>query len=293
MSHYIRDIIVKWGSPAWAGRPNEQIYRKYNYEVALVGRGIIFYDIHRRRNYQKSMNIETNKIPNHVAVIMDGNRRWATDRSLDPWKGHEKGSEVVEEIIDEAVDLKIPYFSFWGSSLDNIVKRSPQEVIFLLEIFKNKFREIARKKEIHRDKIKIRVLGRWADLFPQEVKDSIQEAIDSTKDYNNYFLNFFIAYSGKDEMMSAVKDIADKFKAGNLDKITDKTMKENLFTRELPPVDYLIRTGGNPHLSNGFMMWDVADAQLYFSEKLWPDFTPEDFRKAVNEYGSRLRKFGA
>lgn len=236
---------------------------------------------------------KVNEIPNHVAIIMDGNRRWAADRGFDSWKGHEEGSNTVEKIITEAVNLKIPYFSFWGSSLDNIIKRSPEEVSRLLEIFKNKFNEIAEDKKIHKDKIKISVLGKWKELLPTEVSGAMQKAIDNTKNYGRHFLNFLIAYSGVDEMESAIEKIAREAERNPGIKITPELIKSRLFTKDLPSVDYLIRTGGDSHLSTGFMMWDVADAQLYFSDKLWPDFTAEDFKAAIGEYGNRQRKFGA
>lgn len=236
---------------------------------------------------------KVNETPNHVAIMMDGNRRWAANRGFDSWKGHEEGANTVENIITEAVSLKIPYFSFWGSSLDNIIKRSPEEVSHLLEIFKNKFNEIAEDKKIHNDKIKISVLGRWKELLPTEVGGAMQKAIDNTKNYGRYFLNFLIAYSGVDEMQSAIEKIAREAEQNPGLKITPELIKSRLFTKDLPPVDYLIRTGGDPHLSTGFMMWDAADAQLHFSDKLWPDFTAEDFRAGIKEYGNRQRKFGA
>jgi undecaprenyl diphosphate synthase len=238
---------------------------------------------------------KVNAIPNHVAVIMDGNRRWAADRGIPSWKGHEEGANMVKNIITEAVNLKIPYFSFWGSSLDNIIKRSPEEVSHLLEIFKNKFNEISEDKNIHDNQIKISVLGRWKEMLPSEVSGAMQKAIDSTKIHGRHFLNFFIAYSGVDEMESAIEKIAREAERNPGIKITAELIKSRLFTKDLPPVDYLIRTGsdGDPHFSTGFMMWDVADAQLYFSDKLWPDFTAEDFRAAIEEYGNRQRKFGA
>ncbi len=233
------------------------------------------------------------KNPNHIVFIMDGNRRWAASHLLESYNGHEKGALVVKEMINEAVNLKIHCFSFWGSSLDNIVKRPKAEVAYLFKLFRKKFDELAEDKEIHNNQIKVNVLGRWNVLFPIETKSAIQKAIDATKNYGKFYLNFLLAYSGKDEMESAIKDIVDHARENTDLKINSSLIKNHLFTKDLPPVDYLIRTGGNPHLSTGFMMWDVADAQLYFSEKLWPDFTREDFRKAITDYGKRRRKFGA
>lgn len=239
------------------------------------------------------MEKNLNKIPTHVAMILDGNRRWAEINKLKSWEGHENGSETVRHILRASLKLKIKHLSMWGSSLDNIQKRSPDEVFHLLDIFKRKFKELGEDEEVHSEKVKIRILGRWKELFPAEISDSMQKAIDQTKNYDNYSLNFFIAYSGTDEMLSAIKDIAAKYAKDPSYKINDKAIKENLFTKDLPPVDYLIRTGGNPHLSNGYMMWDTADSQLYFSDKLWPEFTPDDFNQAIAEYGNRIRKFGA
>ncbi len=236
---------------------------------------------------------ELKNIPNHVAFIPDGNRRWAVNHMMEVWKGHDKGTSVVKEIIEEAVRLKIPYFSFWGSSLDNIAKRSKEEVSCLFKIFKNNFTDLAKDKDIHQNKIKVSVFGRWKELFPDDVKEAIKHAIEATKGYNKHFLNFFLAYSGIDEMEEAVRKISVEARKNPGIKITAETIKKYIFTSKLPPVDYLVRTGGNPHLSGGFMMWETTDAQLYFLDKYWPDFTKVDFRLAVEEYGRRQRKFGA
>lgn len=236
---------------------------------------------------------EIKNIPNHVAFIMDGNRRWAVEHALEVWKGHENGALVVKDIVKEAVRLKIPYFSFWGSSLDNITKRSKEEVAYLFEIFKKNFLDLEKDKDVHQYKIKVRVFGRWREMFPLDVKEAIEGAIMATKNYNDYFLNVFLAYSGVDEMEEAVRKIIEEAKKDFKLKITAETIKKHLFTNDLPPVDYLVRTGGNPHLSGGFMMWDTADAQLFFTDKHWPDFTAEDFQLAVQEYSRRQRKFGA
>lgn len=239
------------------------------------------------------MEKQNKNIPNHIAFIPDGNRRWAANHMMEVWKGHDKGTLVVKEITKEAARLKIPYFSFWGSSLDNIAKRSKEEVAYLFKIFKNNFTDLAKDEDIHKQKIKVSVFGRWKELFPPDVKAAIEKAIEATKEYNRNFLNIFLAYSGIDEMEDAIRRISEEAKKNPKIKITAETVKKYLFTKHLPPVDYLIRTGGNPHLSGGFMMWETTDAQLYFLDKYWPDFTKEDFREAIEEYGRRQRKFGA
>lgn len=235
-------------------------------------------------------NIEN--LPRHVAIIPDGNRRWARKRTLSAWMGHTKGTESLESLLDVFVDLKIPYFSFWGSSQDNIKKRPKEEVSHLLKIFKEEFAKLAENKKVHDNKIRINIIGSWREQFPDDVKAAMESAIDRTKDYGKYFYNFFMAYSGTDEMRSAISDVAElKVKDPNL-VINEALIKSQLLTKDLPPVDFLIRTGGEPHNSDGFMMWDVANTQLFFSEKLWPDFTNEDLRGAIMEYAYRERRLG-
>jgi len=235
---------------------------------------------------------KTKNLPNHIAVIPDGNRRWAREHKLDVWLGHEKGTGSLEKLLDVLVELNISNLSFWASSKDNLKKRHPQEVKFLLNLFKKKFLELSENKKIHQNKIKINIFGSWREQFPEDVKQSLEQAIESTKNYNNYFLNFFIAYSGTGEILDTIKCIAKRAR-GDLDlKIDKNLLKKCLLTCDLPPVDLLVRTGGEPHNSDGFMMWDTANSQLHFSEKLWPDFKEQDFREAIEDYSGRKRRFG-
>ncbi|MFC1756500.1 polyprenyl diphosphate synthase [Patescibacteria group bacterium] len=231
-----------------------------------------------------------NHLPIHVAVIPDGNRRWAKPRKLEPWDGHEAGAENTENIIKKAFNLGIQQLSFWGSSMDNLKKRPMAENRALLKIYKKYFTRLINSKEVHEKKARINIIGKWEEQFPNSLQKVINECIDKTKDYKNYFLNFFLAYNGDDEMVDAVKNIASKHKTAK--NITAKTIKENLMTKDLAPVDFLIRTGGEPHLSVGFMMWDIANAQLFFSEKLFPDFDAKEFEKAIKEYEKRGRRLG-
>ena len=233
---------------------------------------------------------EAVKIPNHLAIIPDGNRRWAMDHKLKPWLGHRQGEKNFREILKEVFDIGIVYFSIWAMSKDNFQKRSPYEVRFLLNLFKKDFQELINDEYIHKNKIKINAIGWWRDLFPKEIVKIIQEAMDVTKNYQDHFLNFFLAYSGTEDMLRAIEKTALKIKSGV--KMSSDLLKENLLTCDLPPVDFLIRTGGDPHLSDGFMMWDTANTQLYFSDKLWPDFTLKDFKKAMDNYNHRQRRFG-
>lgn len=229
-------------------------------------------------------------LPNHVAIIPDGNRRWARGRGLKPWEGHEAGAQNMEKLVRFSLEKGINCLSFWGSSLDNLAKRPYREKKALLSIYQKYFKRLLEGKEIYDNEVKINVIGRWEDQFPLSLKKIIRSAIEKTRHYNKKMLNFMLAYSGTDEMVQAIRKINDKYQRGA--KITAKIIKENLMTAEIPPVDYVIRTGGEPHLSAGFMMWDIADAQLYFSEVNFPDFGPEEFDLSLEEYSRRQRRFG-
>lgn len=238
------------------------------------------------------MTKKIKNMPNHIAIIPDGNRRWARKHKLEIWLGHEKGTEKLEKFLEIMTEEKIKHLSFWGSSKDNLKKRSKKEVNFLLELFRNKFSELAENKQIHENKVKINILGDWREQFPNRIKEYMEHAVKVTENYNSYFLNFFIAYSGTSEILDAIKCIAGKARENLSLKIDKNLLKNCLLTCDLPPVDLMIRSGGEPHLSDGFMMWDTANAQLYFSQKLWPDFDESDLKKAIEEYLERERRFG-
>lgn len=231
-------------------------------------------------------------MPQHIVLIPDGNRRWAEKKGLPSFFGHREGAKTTEKILKAVLDLKTPYFTFWGSSLDNIAKRPPQETKFLLKLFERYFKKLAKSEEVRRNKIKINVIGRWRELFPESVKKAMEEAIEKTKNYKNRQFTFLMAYSGIDEMTTAIKEIAElRIKNAEL-RINEKLIKDNLWTKDLPAVDLVIRTGGEPHWSAGMMMWDVANSQLHFTETLYPDFSVKEFKKAVNRYCRTQRRFG-
>lgn len=227
----------------------------------------------------------------HVAVIPDGNRRWARERDLKPWRGHKEGAKNLEKILRKALDLELPYFTFWATSYDNIEKRSQEEVDFLFKLLEERLQKLLKKDLIHEKEVRIRVRGFWRDMFPKRLKDLLSKAIKETKDYTNYNLTFLLAYNGDQEILKAIRDIAQK--GIGPDDIDAEELKDNLLTSDLPSVDYLIRTGGEPHNSAGFMMWDTANSQYYFSDLYWPDFSGADFEQAIEEFKRRERRFGA
>ena len=236
-------------------------------------------------------------LPQHIVLIPDGNRRWARKRGLPPFFGHRQGAKTLEKILKAALDLKIPYFTFWGTSLDNVTKRSSSEVNFLFKLFEWHFKKLAKVREVHQNGVRINVLGRWEKLFPEKTKKAIREAIEKTKNYKNYQLTFLMAYSGIDEMTTAIRGIAE-FRIQNSElRINEESIKANLWTKDLPAVDLVIRTASErdnwSHLSVGLMMWDLADAQIYFTQTLFPDFSVAEFKKAIKQYSQTERRMGA
>ncbi|MEK7556882.1 MAG: polyprenyl diphosphate synthase [Patescibacteria group bacterium] len=227
-------------------------------------------------------------VPTHVAIIPDGNRRWAREKGKGVMEGHEAGAEAFRAIALHAADCGVKHLSVWGLSLENAKKRSLREMAGLMNIFRKQFMSLKESDDIHSRQVKINVFGWWQKQFPARVRHEIEAAISATEHYSSYFLNFFLAYSGTNEMALAIQNILRNPPA----KVTDETIKHSLLTKDLPAVDLVIRTGGEPHLSAGFMMWDVADAELYFPEVHWPDFTPAEFDKALEFYASRERRFG-
>ncbi|MFC1645417.1 polyprenyl diphosphate synthase [Patescibacteria group bacterium] len=229
-------------------------------------------------------------IPNHVVIIPDGNRRWAKNKGLDPWEGHEEGAKNTEELVRAASDLGIKNLSIWGSSIDNLVKRPLLEKQALLSIYKRYFKRLMSSSDVYETGTKINVIGKWREQFPKSIKKVIEECIEKTKTHTDRTLNFFLAYNGDDEMIETIRKIIEK-KVDASDVNAD-VVKENLMTKDLPEVDFMIRTGGEPHLSVGFMMWDVANSELFFSEKFYPDFRVNDFKDALREYNLRGRRGG-
>jgi len=229
-------------------------------------------------------------LPNHIAIIPDGNRRWAKKRGLPAWEGHEAGAQNLEKLIKFSSQKGVQCLSFWGSSLDNLKKRPLPEKQALLKIYEKYFSRLIENKDISEKEVKINFIGRWQEQFPQSLQKIINQIIHKTRNYQKKILNFFLAYSGTDEMIEAVKRMVEKY--GSPEEITSKIVKDNLLTREIPAVDLVIRTGGEPHLSSGFMMWDTADAQLYFSQEYFPDFDEKKFNAALQDYAERQRRFG-
>ena len=238
----------------------------------------------------KNINYKSSKKPLHVVIIPDGNRRWAKRRGISKEKGHKRGVKTLEDLLKKAHNVGIKYFTFWTASWDNLTKRSEKEVDYLFEVLDKQFRRVLNDDRTFKNKVRVNVFGRWVEIAPRRTQKLIKELIKKTRTFNKHILTFLLAYNGTDEMLSCIKEISKK----RIKNITAKTIKNHLWTKDLPPVDLVIRTGceGDPHNSAGFMMWDTAYSQFYFTKTLFPAFTPKEFEKIINDYRKRERRMG-
>lgn len=241
-----------------------------------------------------TQSIASQTVPLHIAIVPDGNRRWAKRGGNAAWKGHEAGASRIEELTREALRKGVKYLTIWGSSVDNLTKRPLEEKRHLLRIYETYFTRLIESNDIFENQTRIMVLGRWEEQFPQLLKQILRKGMELTKSHANTFLNFLLAYNGDDELLAACNSIARSQDTANEEGISEQTLRNHLTTGALPDVDLLIRTGveGDPHNSTGFMMWHTRNAQYYFSEKMFPDFTVEEFSKALEDYANRVRRFG-
>lgn len=226
----------------------------------------------------------------HIALIPDGNRRWAESRNLESWEGHEEGAKVAEKFLGWCLDYGMRTVSVYALSKENLEGRSEEEINHLYRILANELRKFADDKKVHEHNVCIKVLGDIENL-PMEVKDAADYAMEKTKNYSKHTLNVLLHYSGRFEILEATKklakDIADK--KINPEELTENTFKDYLFVNGSDP-DLVIRTA-EKRISN-FVLWQIAYSELFFTEKYWPDFTKEDFNNILLEFFERERKFG-
>ncbi len=230
-----------------------------------------------------------NKLPKHVAIIMDGNGRWANLQGKNRVKGHQHGARAVRDVVEEASNQEIEYLTLYAFSTDNW-SRPKEEVNILMRLLVTSL-----KKEFNRlikNNIRLQSIGNMKGL-PLPVKEELDYVIEKTKTNSGMILTLALNYGGKEELTEAMKAIAFKVKNSIIspEKVDQSTIIEHLYTQNLPAVDLLIRTSGEERISN-FLLWHIAYAELYFTDTLWPDFKKEDLQKAIVDYTKRERRFG-
>ncbi|MEI6166281.1 MAG: isoprenyl transferase [bacterium] len=232
---------------------------------------------------------EPGKTPTHVAIIMDGNGRWAQQRGLIRSKGHEKGTESVRVAIRACRKLGIRYLTLYAFSVENWNRPKP-EIEALMNLLKKFLRNEVR--ELHENKVRLRAIGRLSDL-PKSVRRELNEAMRVTEHYKDATLVLALSYGGRTEIAHAAQALARKVKAGELDPdaIDEAAIAANLYAPDIPDPDLMIRTSGEMRISN-FLLWQLSYSELYITDTLWPDFREEHMVKAVEEYSRRHRRYG-
>lgn len=234
--------------------------------------------------------MEENNIPTHVAIIMDGNRRWARKRNIDYRLGHKEGAKTLEKIVRYAKKAGIKYITVYAFSTENW-KRTSEEVSALMLLLKTYLDDYGKRADT--ENIKVKVLGDITALTPG-LQKSIKKCEERTKDNDGIYFSICINYGGRDEIVHAVKNIAQDVKDGKIeiDDINEELMNNYLYTREIPDPDLIIRTSGELRTS-GFLTWQSVYSEYLFMDKYWPDFSEDDIDFAIKEYQKRNRKFGA
>jgi undecaprenyl diphosphate synthase len=229
------------------------------------------------------------KVPVHVAIIMDGNGRWAKRRGLPRLRGHHAGAESVRAIIRACRDAGVKYLTLYAFSVENWV-RPRAEIHGLMALLKRFLRRDER--DLHENKVRLRVIGRLADL-PPEIQRELKRVMKATEHYDAGQLILALSYGGRAELSDAVRRIARRVGDGELkpDEVDEKTIAAHLYAPDVPDPDLMIRTSGELRISN-FLLWQLSYAELYFTDVLWPDFREEQFREALAEYARRHRRFG-
>ncbi|ABU81768.1 polyprenyl diphosphate synthase [Ignicoccus hospitalis] len=244
--------------------------------------------------YEKKLEAEISKdhLPKHVAIIPDGNRRWARMRGLQEWLGHREGYKKMREVLMWLLELGIEVVTVFAMSTENCTRRSPEEREKLYELIAGGLRELAKDEIVHRNEVKVMVIGR-RNLWPKELLEAAKEVEEATKGYNKRVINVAVCYGGRQEIVDAVRKIAWKVKRGELepDQIDENVITQHLYTENLPDPDLIIRTSGEERISN-FLLWQSAYSELYFANIYWPEIRRIDILRALRDYQRRQRRFG-
>ncbi len=242
-----------------------------------------------RKKKNNAFEVDYNNLPEHIGIIMDGNGRWAKKRGLPRSFGHREGAKVLEKITRFAGDIGIRYITYYAFSTENW-KRPSQEVDSLMKLMVDYLDDY--KRLLGGEDIRIRIIGKREGLS-DEILEKIKIVEENTKHNSKITMNIAVNYGGREDILNAVKNIAIKAKNGDIepDEITEKMISENLYTHYMPDPDLIIRPSGELRLSN-FLMWQSAYSEFWFSNINWPDFTKDDFLRAISDFQKRNRRYG-
>ncbi|KPV64592.1 MAG: Tritrans,polycis-undecaprenyl-diphosphate synthase (GGDP specific) [Candidatus Bathyarchaeota archaeon BA1] len=231
--------------------------------------------------------------PEHIGVILDGNRRWASERMLNSWVGHHYGAETVRDLLWWCLDLDVKSITLYAFSTENF-QRPKKEVDQIMQIAKEKLHEVLIDDRVHKHKVRVKAIGRL-NLLPKGLQKMIKQVEEATKHYNEHFLNVALAYGGRAEIVDATRKIAKMVEKGELnpEAIDEKVFERHLYTAHMPnqDPDLIVRTSGEERLS-GFLLWQCAYSELCFLDVYWPAFRRIDLLRAIRTYQQRKRRFG-
>ena len=237
--------------------------------------------------------VKDKPMPQHIAVILDGNRRWAQSRMMEPWYGHAHGADKAEEFLDWCLKLGIKTVTLYAFSTENF-QRPKEEVEAVFRIIEEKLVKLIDDPRIYRHKVRVKLLGR-RELLPPRLRELFEEVERRTERFDQHFLNIAVAYGGRAEIADAVRRIAEKVARGELkpEDVDEEVIERHLYTAHLPNPhpDLIIRTSGEERLS-GFLLWQSAYSELCFLDVYWPEFRKIDLLRAIRVYQSRQRRFG-
>lgn len=248
--------------------------------------------LYRLYEWYITRGLDPEKMPKHVAIIMDGNRRYSKlQGNIDVVKGHEIGVDTLEKVLDWSIELGIEIITVYAFSTENF-NRPKHEVEGLMNLFVKNFKRLVDHEKIHRNEVKVKVVGR-TELIPESVREAIKEAEDATAKYDKRLFNIAIGYDGRLEIIDSFKKIIKEVQAGNItiDDVDEELVSKNLYTGGLADPNLIIRTSGEERLS-GFLLWQSSYSELYFCETLWPELRKVDFIRAIRSYQARDRRFG-
>jgi tritrans,polycis-undecaprenyl-diphosphate synthase [geranylgeranyl-diphosphate specific] len=245
------------------------------------------------RLYERRLlgEVKSQPVPQHIAIIMDGNRRFAKKLGIETVEGHKMGRDKLEDVVDWCLEAGVKILTVYAFSTENF-KRGDKEVSTLMHMFAENFRKMADDPRVHKNKIHVSAIGRL-EMLPDDVQEAIKYAKEKTKDYSDYYYNVAVAYGGRAEIVDAIKRIAKDVKNGKLDaeKIDENTVSERLYTGGLPDPDLVLRTSGEERISN-FLLWQMAYSELSFVDVYWPEFSKRDFLRAIKTFQKRQRRVG-
>ena len=232
------------------------------------------------------------ELPKHISIIMDGNRRFAWNKSSKTAVGHAEGKEKLKEVMDWVLDLGVPYFTVYALSTENISERDSEELEILYDLYVSGLDEIATDPRIHDRGVKVQVVGRL-EMLPTRVRESIENAENLTSQYSDFTFTVCLAYGGREEIVDAVKSVATDYASGSLDinSINSSEITKRMYAAELPDPDLVIRTSGEERISN-FLLWQIAYSELHFTDVFWPSFSKSDLYEAIESYQYRRRRYG-